>query len=484
MLVRAPESRPPRSIDYAARLVTLALPGRAAAKVDQARRDLSLLADAARGHRPAPVATLDTAVQCAPALSELDTLDALPGFLAGPAKSARRDVRVLVDALVYGRRPPPLVKRGARHRESGTAQVVPLAGSPSLTVSRRVKVVRVERETKDAVSLYLSEVDGHPLRFRAGQFMSVDVVVDGVRLRRAYSLAAPASGPGSDAPHITVKRVHEGRVSNQLNDHAHEGMLLDVLGPSGSFVLEPKPSGAARHLLFVAGGSGITPIVSLVATALHDEPEARVTLVYGNRAEQDVIFMDRLAALLAAHPGRLVVDHVLSDPSSAWEGARGLLDGATLGGRLDALGVQLGAVDQCFVCGPTPMMDAARALLLERGFEKGRLHEERFGQPEARTEARGATTPQPLTLKRGQSSHKVVVQPSQTLLDAALAAGEAMPFSCAMGGCGACKMICLDGEVAMEEPNCLSDDERAAGYVLTCVGRPCGPVTLTSGGSR
>ena len=95
MLVRAPESRPPRSIDYAARLVTLALPGRAAAKVDQARRDLSLLADAARGHRPAPVATLDTAVQCAPALSELDTLDALPGFLAGPAKSARRDVRVL-----------------------------------------------------------------------------------------------------------------------------------------------------------------------------------------------------------------------------------------------------------------------------------------------------------------------------------------------------------------------------------------------------
>jgi hypothetical protein len=173
------------------------------------------------------------------ALDELDALDALPEFMGNPAKAARRDAQVLFDALVHGRRPSPLVKRGARHGDPSQAQVVALAGAPSLTVSRRVKVARVVRETPDAVSLYLEELNGQPLRFRAGQFMSVDVVVDGVRLRRAYSLAAPAAGPGSEAPHITIKRVPDGRVSNLLNQTAHEGMPLDVLGPSGSFVLEP-----------------------------------------------------------------------------------------------------------------------------------------------------------------------------------------------------------------------------------------------------
>ncbi|MEZ4328081.1 MAG: ferredoxin--NADP reductase [Polyangiales bacterium] len=481
MLVRSPEPRPARPLDYVARLVSLPLPARAAQRVDQARRDLSVLADAVRGQRPAPVATLTEAVRCAPPLEQLDTLDVLPSFLGEPAKAARRDARVLADALLYGRRPSPLVARGPRHRENAGGQVVALAGAASRSVSRRVKVERVVRETADAVSLYLTELDGHPLRFQAGQFMSVDVVVDGVRLRRAYSLAAPAAGPGSEAPHITIKRIVDGRVSNHLNDTAHEGMLLDVLGPSGSFVLEPAPSAAPRHLLLVAGGSGITPIMSVAATALHAEPETRVTLVYGNRAEQDVIFMARLTELAAASAGRLVVDHVLADPSPAWQGAHGLLDGATLGARLDALGLDAAQADACYVCGPTPMMDAARALLLERGVAKGRLHEERFGSPEARTEARGAQTPQSLTLSRKHGSRTLVVQPGQTLLDAAVAAGEPMPFSCAMGGCGACKMVCLDGEVVMEEPNCLSDDERAQGYVLTCVGRPCGPVTLTSG---
>lgn len=483
MLVRAPETLPPRPLDYAARMLTLALPRGAAAKVDQARRDLHVLAGAARGQRPAPVATLQRAVSRAPALHDLDALDALPDFVGHPAKAARRDAQVLFDSLVHGRRPAPLVPRSVRQRDASQAQVVVLAGTPSRTVSRRIKVAKVVRETPDAVSLYLEELDGHPLRFRAGQFMSVDVVVDGVRLRRAYSLAAPAAGPGSEAPHITIKRVPDGRVSNVLNDGAHEGMLLDVLGPSGSFVLEPGTAGAARHILLVAGGSGITPIMSLVATTLHQEPSARVTLVYGSRSERDVIFLERLTELVSASEGRLTVEHVLSDATPAWQGARGLLDGATLGARLAALGVDLPVVAECFVCGPTPMMDAARELLLSRGLPKERLHEERFGSPEARTEARGADTPQPMTLRRSSGSRTLVVQPGQTLLDAALAGGEPMPFSCAMGGCGACKLVCVEGSVAMEEPNCLSDAERADGYVLTCVGRPVGPVTLRAGGA-
>ena len=133
MLVRAPESRPARPLDYAARVLTLALPHGAAKKVDQARRDLHVLAGAVRGERPAPVATLQQAVTRAVGLEELGALGALPEFMGNPVKAARRDAQVLFDALVHGRRPSPLVKRGARHGDASQAQVVALAGAPSLT---------------------------------------------------------------------------------------------------------------------------------------------------------------------------------------------------------------------------------------------------------------------------------------------------------------------------------------------------------------
>ncbi len=478
MLVRTPQARPARSLDYAAGFVARVLPHGAARRVDQSRRDLGVLLDAARGRRPSPVATREVAVERAPHLDELRALDLLPGPVARRLGAAHRDFRMVYDRVVRGRRRVPVYARPP----TSVVELSRPIGTVSATVGRPMRVERVVQETNDAVSIYLAEVNGAPLRFAAGQFLSFDLVIAGEKLRRAYSIAAPAEGAGSDAPHVTIKRVADGRASNYLNEQATVGMHLDAFGPSGNFTLERIDRlAAAPDVLLVAGGSGITPIISLAATWLHRHQAGRATLIYGNRSERDVIFAERLRELVATYAGRLVVDHVLAEPEGVWEDvevATGILDAATLGARLDALGVDPATAAGCYICGPTPMMDAARELLRGRGVSASRLHEERFSRPEHRESAVGSAIPEPMTIRTADGTRTAVVKPGQTLLEAGLGASIQMPFSCAMGGCGACAMVCTEGEVAMEEPNCLSEAERARGEVLTCIGYPKGPVFL------
>ena len=325
-------------------------------------------------------------------------------------------------------------------------------------------------------------MDGSPIEFEAGQFLTFSVEVDGVTLRRAYSLASPQL---PDEPrHVTVKRMPEGRVSHYLNDHCAEGTILHVLGPSGNFLLPPL-SGRPRHAVFIAGGSGITPVMSLLGTVLATEPASRVTLIYGNRRREDIIFAAQLAALRERYGDRLRVDHVLNAPPRGWTGGEGLLDPPTLQQRFDALGLfgDTGPSDEedveVYLCGPSPMMQAAHEALRARAVPAASIREERFTQPEARTEARVySTTPQPMSVQIRGLHADTVVKPGQTLLEAGLEGGIGLPFSCAMGGCGTCKVKLREGEVEMDEPNCLSAAEREAGYVLTCVGHATGPCVI------
>jgi ferredoxin len=168
----------------------------------------------------------------------------------------------------------------------------------------------------------------------------------------------------------------------------------------------------------------------------------------------------------------LVVDHVLERPPESWSAGKGLLTGDVLEARLEALGIQDDRLIRYFVCGPTPMMEAAHEALQQRGVDANRIAEERFTNPEARTGDVGSDKIELVVISRGGHDHGIQVEPGQTILEAALAAGIDMPFSCAMGGCGACRVRRAEGEVQMEEPNCLSRAEQEQGYVLTCVGRP------------
>jgi ring-1,2-phenylacetyl-CoA epoxidase subunit PaaE len=384
--------------------------------------------------------------------------------IAEKVRAAQRDLRMLRDRLILGKTPPPLIDRP---RPTAGAVVSLPRKTPNMT--RAVKVTRVVRETENAVSIYLTEADGSALEFRPGQFLSVDVTIDGERLRRAYSLASACL---PDVPvHVTVKRIENGRVSNHLNDTVQEGDELAVLGPSGSFTVEPREVDE-RHLVMIAGGSGITPIMSILETVLRTEKRGRVTLIYGNRSWDDVIFRDRLAALCDEFSERLVVDHVLEHPAETWSAGRGLLSSEVLEARLEALAIQDDGLIRYFVCGPTPMMEAAHQTLLEREVDADRVAEERFTSPEARSGDMGSDKTELVVVSKAGHDHGIQVEPGQTILEAALAAGIDMPFSCAMGGCGACRVRRADGEVRMEEPNCLSRAERDQGYVLTCVGRP------------
>ena len=300
--------------DAAMSLAARTMPAALTPWIEQARLDATTLIDRASGRTATP---LVHEIELPTPLDEVDPLNLLPRRLAERIRAAQRDVRMLRDRLILGKTPPPVIERP---RSSAGSLVSLPRKTPNM--ARPLEVVDVVRETNDAVSIYLTEADGSALEFRPGQFLSVDVVIDGERLRRAYSLASVCL---PNVPrHITVKRIQDGRVSNHLNDTIQVGDQLAVLGPSGNFTVEPR-SVNERHFVMVAGGSGITPIMSILETVLRVEAGSRVTLIYGNRGWDDVIFRDRLEALCREFGDRLVVDHVLEHPPEWWTGERGLL---------------------------------------------------------------------------------------------------------------------------------------------------------------
>lgn len=392
----------------------------------------------------------------------------VPGPLREPLASLRRDLHVVLEGLA-GRHPSPLLPRRP-HGPAASAGPAP----------RTLRVERVVRETADAVTLWLRDPSGAPIPFVAGQFFTLLVPLDGQTVRRAYSACSSPLSPDTVA--ITCKRTPGGRVSTFLNERAQAGMTLQVLGPSGNFTVAPQPE-RGRHYVLLGGGSGITPLIAIARAVLLAEPRSRVWLIFGNRSREDIIFRDELAALAEAHKDRFGLRHVLQEPPSDWSGGVGLLDEPNLERELTALPLQgaaaLSEPPAFFICGPAGMMAAAQAVLLARGVRADQLHQERFASPHLPAAALpAARSPQPAELRRGDRRHQLVVQPTETLLEAGLRAGAAMPFSCTMGGCGACKVKLDSGQVALQEPNCLTAEERAAGYILACIAAPCTKVVV------
>ena len=388
------------------------------------------------------------------------TLTLVPrSFFGDRLRSLRRDLRTAAAALV-GIQPPPLVRVTRRSKPAAAA------------AHRPMRVARLVRETADAVTVVLQDVAGAPVRFAAGQFFTLFVPVDGAVEKRAYSASSSPLDPSSVS--VTVKRVQGGRVSSHLVERLKEGDLLEVIGPSGSFT--PAPGRGPRRVVLVGGGSGITPLASIARTLLATEPETRVVLVYGNRAREDVIFHDALEALAAEHAatGRFTVHHVLQRPPLGWTGVAGLLDGAALD---RALASDLGAPAEYFLCGPDPMMRAVHAHLAARGVPHASIHEERFVSARA-APSLPPTVASDVTVRSGGAVHRLRVEPGRTVLEAAFDARVDMPFSCTVGGCGACRVKLVEGALAMDEPNCLTPEEHAQGWVLACVSRPGGPCTL------
>ena len=339
----------------------------------------------------------------------------------------------------------------------------------------KLKVAEIIPETPDANSIRFdipAELRD-AFAFKAGQHVTLRATICGEEVRRNYSLCtAPADGEWK----ITVKRIGGGLFSNWVGDALKPGDLLDVMVPHGSFTSEFERS-QQRQLVGVAGGSGITPVMSLIRTLLAEEPQSRFTLIYGNRDSSSVIFLEALAALKDKYLERLEIYHFLDAEEQDITLFNGMLDRERIDQAISSLIGETAQVDGWFICGPGPMMDAAEQLLLERAVERDRIHIERFtaDRPEeavaqmAQLQAKAAGLSVSVTL---DGRTRQVPFTAGNILDSARAAGLAAPFACKAGVCATCRAKVMKGKVEMAARYGLTDEELASGYVLTCQSVP------------
>ena len=341
-----------------------------------------------------------------------------------------------------------------------------------------LRVAEIVRETDDAYSIRFEVPDDltSAFAFKAGQHLTLRADIAGEEVRRNYSLCV---APHEGLIKVTVKRIAGGAFSNWVGDQLKPGDTLDVMTPHGSFTTDFDASQSRRYVGF-AGGSGITPIVSLIRTALSVEPQSRFTLFYGNRDASSVIFLDALADLKDRYMGRFELYHFLSDEEGDVALFNGMLDRTTCDAAIEALVDAPGEVDAWFICGPGPMMDAAEAALVTRDVAHDRIHIERFtaGRPSAAVAAQMAALQQEatgLTLSVTLDGRTRRIEfDGANILDSARGAGMPAPFACKAGVCATCRARVKSGKVEMAARYGLTDEEVAAGYVLTCQSVPVG----------
>jgi len=447
-------------------LIRLA-PRRFEERIEQAQRDFeSVVGPMVRARGPA-YSTRESPLPRPAPLRSLDPLfEVLPHSLATRYIAMRRDASMIARDLRGDRMP---VARVTKPATSASTRY----GTTADPHARRLRVRSITHETELARTFELEDPAGAPFPYAAGQFLVVRREVNGEALRRAYSLS---STPSSGVVSITVKRIEGGRASSSLVNGLKQGDWLDVTGPSGTFSAS-TPQAGARQVVLVAGGSGITPMRSIVHALLQEESETRVVLLYGNRSREDTLFRTELESLEHTYSGRFTLVQ-LRESGERTEGVLvGRPDEDTLIALFQSQG--LARADLVLSCGPRPMMDALRGALGRLRFDLEKLREERFdiGRGEEPSDVEFPLEAQ-VEIDREGVTTRFVVMRGETLLDAAIDAGVMLPFSCQLGGCGACKVRLSEGDVVMEEPNCLSARERADGHVLTCVGRPKGAVKL------
>jgi len=341
-----------------------------------------------------------------------------------------------------------------------------------------LRIAEIVSETAEANSIRFEippELRDH-FAFRAGQHLTLRTEIGGEEVRRNYSLC---TAPGEQDWMVTVKRIGGGIFSNWVGDRLKPGDLIDVMPPHGSFTTD-FDQGRKRHLVGIAGGSGITPVMSLLRATLKYEPESGFTLLYGNRDASSIIFLEALAALKDKYLRRFEIYHFLDAEEQDIDLFNGMLDRDRLETVIPMLVPDAADIDGWFICGPGSMMDAAEGVLLDRGIGTDRIHIERFtaDRPaaaivreisELQSKAAGVTVSVTLDGRTRKVPFSEV-----NILDSARAAGLPAPFACKAGVCATCRAKVTRGKVEMAARYGLTDDEVAAGYVLTCQSVPIG----------
>jgi ferredoxin-NADP reductase len=363
------------------------------------------------------------------------------------------------------------------------APLVPTGAAGGESIRRRLQLTlaRVVPETTTAKTFRFLVPPGVEVAHQAGQFLTFDWLIDGQKVVRSYSIS---SSPSQSRHHldITVKRVPDGRVSGYLHEHAAPGLTVTARPPAGRFVLGDPPP---RRLLCLAAGSGLTPVMSILRWIDDACLPVEATLIYSVRTADEIFFGRELERLAETLPGfRAVV--TLTQPHAAWTGASGRITRDMI---LQHCPEPADAM--VYLCGPKPFMDAARALLAECGVPPERVRVELFGGPPAgrrpspaRAALAGDRRPAAETVAAAprvtfaRSGKSVPIPTGCTLLETAEMNGVALPYSCRQGQCGTCATRLLAGEVRMDAEDGLDPELRRQGYILACVSRAQGDVTL------
>lgn len=343
-----------------------------------------------------------------------------------------------------------------------------------------LRCVHIRQETADVKTFVLAASAGpRQFRYLPGQFITLELDIGGTKVNRCYTLSSTPTRP--DLASITVKRVPGGTVSNWLHDNVRVGMDLGVMGPSGAFSCFAVP--LVKSYLFMSGGSGVTPLMSM-ARALHDlGSDADVVFVHCARTPADVLFAEELALMARNMPRfRIAIVCEQHPPGSSYAGHLGRMDAA----RLAHIAPDFMQRD-VYTCGPAPFMAAVRGLLASAGFEMLRYREESFSFESPPADSPAAPDNQEIAKENTEIIYKIDLQKigssfncsaDQTILKASVAAGLRFPSSCSSGSCGTCKTKKISGTVDMKHAGGIRQREIDQGWFLPCCSKPTSDMVL------
>lgn len=346
-----------------------------------------------------------------------------------------------------------------------------------------LKIKNIKQETEDAVSVEFEIPDDlkEIFKYKHGQYVTIKVPIGETDERRAYSISS--SPILTDNITVAIKEKEDGFVSKYLNNEIKEGDMLEVMPPLGNFTIELDDNNSRQFVMF-GGGSGITPLLSIMTTVLHKEPESSVKLFYSNSNENSIIYKEEVEKLKSEFKERFEFFHILSRPEQEWKGLTGRIDEVVTKEILENH-VEDIKNKEYFLCGHQGMMQSIKNVFSEKGIPQEKIHTESFTVelPESVKDAESATEstddfnednliPRKVKLILYNEELEMEVQPDETILTAAQREGFDPPFSCQIGACSTCRAKLESGKVWMEEHDALTDIEMEEGYVLTCQAHP------------